>query len=105
MLFGKEGTKGLRLNGFKLEVVTIGEDGIKETDILIHNAAEEDPTLHTMLARMRPPAFPAALGVIRKVERHTYDEGVIAQIKKEQQDAKFNTVDELLNAGDTWEIG
>ena len=105
MLFGKEGDKGLRLNGFKLEVVTVGEDGVTEDNILVHNATEQDPTLHAMLARMRPPAFPAALGIIRKVKRHTYDEGVIAQIKKEQKDAQFNTVDDLLNAGDTWEIG
>lgn len=104
MLFGAEMNKGIVLNGFKLEVVTVGENGISEEDILVHNAKEEDPTLHAMLARMRPPEFPAALGIIRAVNRPTFDNGVLAQLEYEKENAKFNTVDELLQAGDTWEI-
>jgi 2-oxoglutarate ferredoxin oxidoreductase subunit beta len=104
MLFGAENNKGLILNGFKLEVVTIGENGITEKDILVHNAKEEDPTLHAMLARMRPPEFPAALGIIRAVNRPTFDEGLLAQLEYEKENAKFKTVDELLKSGDTWEI-
>ncbi|MDO9262074.1 MAG: 2-oxoacid:ferredoxin oxidoreductase subunit beta, partial [Flavobacteriaceae bacterium] len=51
MIFGKEKNKGLVLNGLKLEVVTIGENGVSEADILIHDAVEQDPTLHLMLIR------------------------------------------------------
>ena len=36
MIFGAEGNKGIILNGFKLEVVKIGENGITEKDILVH---------------------------------------------------------------------
>ena len=54
MIFGANKNKGIVLNGFKLEAVTVGENGIKEEDILVHNVKEEDPTLHAMLARMRP---------------------------------------------------
>ena len=104
MLFGAESNKGIVLNGFKLEVVTIGENGITEEDILMHNAKEQDPTLHSMLARMRPPEFPAALGIIRAVDRPTFDSGVLNQLEYEKENAKFNTVDELLQSGDTWEI-
>lgn len=104
MLFGAERNKGIVLNGFKLEVVTIGENGITEDDILVHNVKEEDPTLHAMLARMRPPEFPAALGIIRAVDRPTFDSGVLSQLEYEKENAKFNTVDELLQSGDTWEI-
>ena len=53
MIFGAEMNKGIVLNGFKLEVVTIGENGISEEDILVHNAKEQDPTLHTMLAKIQ----------------------------------------------------
>ena len=104
MLFGAEMNKGIVLNGFKLEVVTVGENGITEKDILVHDAKEQDPTLHAMLARMRPPEFPAALGIIRAVDRPTFDEGLLAQLEYEKENAKFNTVDELLQSGDTWEI-
>lgn len=104
MLFGGEMNKGIVLNGFKLEVVTIGENGITIDDILVHDAKEQDPTLHAMLARMRPPEFPAALGIIRAVDRPTFDSGVLSQLEYEKENAKFNTVDELLQSGDTWEI-
>ena len=104
MIFGAEKNKGIILNGFKLEVVTVGENGITEEDILVHDAKEKDPTLHAMLARMRPPEFPAALGIIRAVERPTFDEGLLSQLEYEKENAKFKTVDELLNSGDTWTI-
>jgi 2-oxoglutarate ferredoxin oxidoreductase subunit beta len=104
MIFGAEQNKGIILNGFKLEVVTVGENGITEEDLLVHNAKEKDPTLHAMLARMRPPEFPAALGIIRAVERPTFDEGLLSQLEYEKENAKFKTVDELLNSGDTWTI-
>ena len=104
MLFGAERNKGIVLNGFKLEVVTIGSNGITEDDILVHNVKEQDPTLHAMLARMRPPEFPAALGIIRAVDRPTFDSSVLNQLEYEKENAKFNTVDELLQSGDTWEI-
>tara|TARA_Y100001954_G_scaffold149668_1_gene159146 strand:+ start:5165 stop:6169 length:1005 start_codon:yes stop_codon:yes gene_type:complete len=104
MIFGAEMNKGIVLNGFKLEVVTIGENGITEDDILVHNEKEQDPTLHAMLARMRPPEFPAALGIIRSVDRPTFDSGVLSQLEYEKENAKFNTVDELLHSGDTWKI-
>ena len=99
-----ESNKGIVLNGFKLEVITIGENGMTEDDILVHNAKEQDPTLHAMLARMRPPEFPAALGIIRAVDRPTFDSGVLSQLEYEKENAKFKTVDELLESGDTWEI-
>ena len=105
MLFGAEMNKGIVLNGFKLEVVTVGENGVTEEDILIHDAKEQDPTLHAMLARMRPPEFPAALGIIRAVSRPTFDEGLLSQLEYEKENARFKTVDELLHSGDTWKIG
>ena len=42
MIFGKERDKGLVLNGLKLEVVTIGENGVTESDILVHDAKCEE---------------------------------------------------------------
>ena len=60
--------------------------------------------LPILLARMRPPEFPAALGIIRKVNRPTFDEGLLSQLEYEKENAKFNTVDELLKSGDTWTI-
>jgi 2-oxoglutarate ferredoxin oxidoreductase subunit beta len=104
MLFGAEMNKGIILNGFKLEVVTVGENNITNEDILIHDAKEQDPTLHSMLARMRPPEFPAALGIIRAISRPTFDGETSRQLQYEKKNATFKTVDELLKSGETWRV-
>lgn len=104
MIFGKEQNKGLILNGFQLEIVTIGENGITEADILVHDAYCEDSTLHSMLIRLSAPEFPVAFGVIRQVECETFDASVWKQIEEVKENAEFNSVDELMNSGVTWEI-
>jgi 2-oxoglutarate ferredoxin oxidoreductase subunit beta len=104
MLFGKEKDKGLRLNGLRLEVVNLGDKGVSEKDILIHDAHEEDPTLHMMLVRMERPNFPVAMGVIRQVDHSTYNDRIMEQIKETASNSQFKTVDDLLNSGDTWKI-
>jgi 2-oxoglutarate ferredoxin oxidoreductase subunit beta len=104
MLFGKDQEKGLRLNGFKLEVVTLGEDGIEESDILVHDIHQFDSTLHNMLIRMSPPHFPMALGIIRAVKAPTYDELVEQQYQESVARSNYKNVDELLKSGNTWEV-
>jgi 2-oxoglutarate ferredoxin oxidoreductase subunit beta len=82
MIFGKNKDKGIRLNGTKLEVVKIGEkkNGITEDDLLIHDQYQQDPGVHLMLAKMAPPHFPVAVGVIRSAMYPTYDDLVVDQI-------------------------
>ena len=75
-----------------------------ENDILVHDAHDEDPTLHWMLARLGPPHFPMALGVIREVRTKTYDEALAEEREKITQKAKYHSVDDLLKSGETWEI-
>ncbi|GJM28709.1 MAG: 2-oxoglutarate ferredoxin oxidoreductase subunit beta [Cyclobacteriaceae bacterium] len=104
MLFGKEREKGLRLNGFRLEVVTIGENGIDQSDILIHDAYQHDSTVHNMLIRMSPPHFPMALGIIRAVKAPTYDQLVEQQYQASVEKASYKNVDQLLKSGNTWEV-
>jgi len=104
MLFGAGKSKGLRLNGLKLEIVTLGENGITEDDVLVHDAYDPDPTLHQMLVRMRPPEFPMALGVIRAVAARTYDEGLAGQLVEGRAKAKIKSVKDLLFSGETWEV-
>ncbi|MCB0401674.1 MAG: 2-oxoacid:ferredoxin oxidoreductase subunit beta [Flavobacteriales bacterium] len=104
MIFGAEQNKGLILNGLKLEVVTIGENGITEADILVHDAHGEDKTLHQMLIGMEAPEFPVAFGIIRQVEGPTFDDQTWNQIEASKEKARVHSVDELMNSGVTWEI-
>ena len=81
MIFGKNRDKGLILNRLKLEVVTIGENGITQEDLLVHDAKEKDPTMHQMLVRLD---YPMATGVIRSFEDVTLEErenALTAQVK------------------------
>ncbi len=104
LLFGKDKQKGLRLNGLKLEVVKLGENGVSEKDILVHDAHEEDSTLHMMLVRMKPPAFPVALGVIREMKAPSYADRLAEELAQSAQKSKNKNMDDLLNSGETWEV-
>ncbi len=104
MLFGENNEKGLVLDGFKLKAVTIGENGITEADILTHDTKEHDSTLHTMLAAMKYPELPVALGVIRAVDQPVYDTEVTAQITEAQKAPKIKNMTDLLSSGETWTI-
>jgi 2-oxoglutarate ferredoxin oxidoreductase subunit beta len=104
MVYGKESDKGIILNGLKLETVTIGENGIMEEDLLVHDAHEEDISLHMMIANMNVPEFPVAMGVIRATKELTYDEGMMGQLEENIRNTKFKTSDDLFNSGDTWEV-
>jgi len=104
LIFGTDSDKGIILNGLKLKVVKIGENGIKESDILVHDANEPDPTLHLALINMKGPDFPVAMGVIRSVKSSTYDERTSAQINEVKSKATIKCMDDLLNSGNTWEV-
>lgn len=104
MRFGKENEKGIVLNGIHLEVVTIGENGVTEDDLLVHDPYIEDPGIHIMLANMAPPEFPAAVGVIRSVKSPTLEEAVWESVEHEKEVSPFKSVDDLLNSGNTWTI-
>lgn len=104
MIFGKNGEKGLILDGLKLRVVTIGDNGITREKILVHDAEEPNPGIQYMLANMRYPEYPVALGVIRSVESVTYDKSLHNQINELKKTSKIKCMDDLLMSGSTWNV-
>ncbi len=105
MLFGKDKNKGLMLNGFNLKVVTIGEDGITEADILVHDAHEETPYLHLALINMSlADGYPVAFGIIRQVKSPSYENLLEQQIKDVQAKSKIKCMDDVLKSGSTWVV-
>ncbi|MEA4850738.1 MAG: 2-oxoacid:ferredoxin oxidoreductase subunit beta [Paludibacter sp.] len=104
MIFGKNSDKGLVLDGFQLKVVTLGENGITENDLLVHDAHCEDSTLQLKLAMMEGPDFPVAVGVIRDVETETYDEAMTKQIEEVQAKSKIKTFDDLIDSCEQWDM-
>jgi 2-oxoglutarate ferredoxin oxidoreductase subunit beta len=107
LLFGKDNKKGIRFEprNATLEVVTVGEKGFTEGDILVHDATREDPTFAFMLANLAlQPGFPTPIGVLRDVRRPTADDLTWEQIKVVKTKAGEASLEKLLAHGDTWII-
>jgi 2-oxoglutarate ferredoxin oxidoreductase subunit beta len=105
MIFGKERNKGLVKNGTKFEVVTIGENGVTEEDILIHDAHDPDDTTHYMLVRMTLPDFPVATGVIRDCHCYDpYDQVLEEQVKHAREKGKIKKMDDLIFSGNILDL-
>ena len=104
MVFGKNRDKGIRMNGALPEVVTIGENGITENDLLVHNIDLKDPSVAFMLARMEQPEFPQPVGIFRTIERPTYEDMMIDQIDASIAKAGPGSLEKLINSGDTWVV-
>ena len=104
MIFGTNRDKGIRYNNHKLEVVTIGENGITEKDIIVHDATDPDDSAHYNLVRMGLPGFPVAMGVIRAVESTVFETMMHEQVKTAKEKSRIKTVDDLLRSGNTFRI-
>jgi len=102
MIFGKDRDKGIRLNGHEPEVVTIGQDGITESDILVHD--ETDPLIGYMLTRIYWPEFPVPVGVIRNITKPTHDQMLVDQLEQATAARGKGDLKKLLNSGETWVV-
>lgn len=104
MIFGKNKNMGIMLATNKLVVVTIGEHGVTERDILVHDQYNKDPGIHRMIGRMMPPEYPVAMGVIRSAPFDTYDDLMEDQLAFAAKTSRIKNVNDLLQSGETWEI-
>jgi len=104
LIFGKERTHGLRVRPgfFELEAVTIGEDGIEEKDILVHD--ETNRALAGMLALMEPPTMPVALGVLYCHPTSSYEDGVKDHFDEAKAHNPGGDINKLLRRGHTWTV-
>ena len=98
--YGQDDRFGLRLNlrSLQLEAVTVGEDGIDEGDIVVHDAT--NPTLAGMLARLAPP-LPTALGVLYCAPDVTFEERVAAD-RSGRTAPDAGSINALLRKGGVW---
>jgi 2-oxoglutarate ferredoxin oxidoreductase subunit beta len=104
MIFGEDMDKGIVLDGLKLKVVKLGENGLTEKDVLVHDAFEPNPILHLLLGNMNYPDFPVALGVIRSVKADTYEVNLNKQIDAAKAASPIKNMNDLLHSGNTWKV-
>ncbi|MGN0223825.1 MAG: 2-oxoacid:ferredoxin oxidoreductase subunit beta [Muribaculaceae bacterium] len=104
MLFGKDLNRGLVQDGFGLKAVTIGEDGYTIDDVLVHDAHCQSNFLHQQLAMMDGETLPLAVGVIRDVDAAAYDTAVEQQVAEVCARKNFQSLREMILAGETWTV-
>ncbi len=92
----------MKSDAFELEIVTIGDNGIVEDDILVHD--EKNHLMASMLAALQPPAFPMALGVLYCDPVPGYETKVMAQIAEAKANSPTTDLNDLLRRGHTWTV-
>ena len=105
LVFGKERNKGIMLGrNFHPIVATIGENGVTEDDLAVHDEKAPEPALAFLLSRLRYPEYPEPIGVFRDIEAPTFDSMIneqIAQVKKKNGKAELQSI---LTGADTWKV-
>ena len=101
LIYGADSDRAVRLRSgsLEIEIVRLGEDGVTEADILVHD--ERNQALAMLLAAMRPPEFPMAIGVLYHDPAPAFD----AQVEAEFAEAKTGrSLSDLLHSGRTWRV-
>lgn len=97
------GTRGIVFRDGRPEVVTVGEGGVSIDEVAVHDPTDPSPSRAFALAQLKQPSHPVPMGVLRSVERPTYDEALTAQID-EAKAAKAADLHALLHSGYTWTV-
>jgi 2-oxoglutarate/2-oxoacid ferredoxin oxidoreductase subunit beta len=102
--FGANGERGVRLTGRGgLEVVDTSK--VQQDTLLIHDVAHAEPALAFMLSRLgNVDDGVTPIGVLRAVDRPTYDDQVRRQIDDAIATSGPGDLAALLASGDTWTI-
>ncbi len=105
LVFGAQKDKGVRLNGFRSEVVSLTNGKYSQDDLLIHDATDADATYSFILSHMTDnPSLPAPVGVFRAVDAIRYEEALNQQIADSKEKYGPPDMQAVLESGDTWEV-
>ncbi len=102
MIFGVEKNKGIRLDGNIPKVVEIGKKWSVD-DVLVHD--ESDYVIASLLSNMTyNEDFPDPIGVLYAIEDTTYEDMMMDQINEAAKKKDKGTIQDIINAGDTWVV-
>jgi 2-oxoglutarate ferredoxin oxidoreductase subunit beta len=106
--FGADGNKGIRLDGYKPQVVDLSEGQYSAEDLWIHD--EADFFKAQILTRFfdnpaDPVHLPRPFGVFYAGSRPTYEEQMELQIEEAVATRGMGDLDKLLQGKETWVIG
>ena len=100
MLFSKE-TKGIKLDGSTATVVDMEKHSLD--DLLVHDETNLD-LAHIIANWTSNPNLPEPIGVIYSIDKPTYNQEMVNQITAAKEAKGSASVQDLINAGDTWTV-
>jgi 2-oxoglutarate/2-oxoacid ferredoxin oxidoreductase subunit beta len=101
LVFGNNRDKGIRLDGFRTQVVSL--EDYSENDLLVYDSKSKE--LAFILAHMNDqPGFPLPVGVFLDIERVTYEEELEQHIQRAKAKEGEGTIESLLYDAHTWTI-
>jgi 2-oxoglutarate ferredoxin oxidoreductase subunit beta len=103
LLFGQDRNRGLRVNGFDIEVAALG-GGVSIDDLIIHDERAEQPNLAFLLSRLTGPEFPECLGVFRSISKPTYEDQLRRQRAEAERKRGAARFEQLLAGDETWVV-
>ena len=104
MIFGNQKNKGIRIKAMHPEVVTLGDNGVTEADLVVHDEREAHGGLAFFLSQFEAPNFPVPLGVFRDMEAPSYEDLNRQLIETAYEKKGHGDLAGLLNSGETWTI-
>jgi 2-oxoglutarate ferredoxin oxidoreductase subunit beta len=105
LLFGKDNNQGIRIsNSLTPEKVIIGENGITESDVIVHKPRNPELLYPSMLAQLNHPEFPTVAGILRQITRPTYEDLVADQITAAQERKAPGSLDDLIRGDNYWTV-
>jgi 2-oxoglutarate ferredoxin oxidoreductase subunit beta len=97
LVFGKD--KAIRLNGLVPEITEASDP-----TALIHRPDHPSPLYSQLLATLGRPDFPTPIGIIRQIQRPTYESLISEQIQAAITKRGEGTLKELLHGSSTWTV-
>ena len=107
LVFGANNEKGIRLDGWKPQVVDLTQEKYSLDDLWIHD--ETDMYKAQMLTRFfddprQADFLPRPFGVLFETERPCYEEELMAQLNTAIEQKGSGDLDALISGTTTWEI-
>ena len=107
LVFGANNEKGIRIDGWKPQVVDLTQDRYSLDDLWIHD--EQDMYKAQMLTRFfddprQADFLPRPFGVLFETERPCYEEELMSQLNSAIEQKGTGDLDALIAGTTTWEI-
>jgi 2-oxoglutarate ferredoxin oxidoreductase subunit beta len=106
LVFGGKGQRrGIRIEHGVPTVVPLRDDEDPiAAGVTVHDERHESPAYAFALATLAPPVFPIPVGVLRVVERPSYERMLDAQIESAVATRGKGDLAKLLRSADTWTV-